>query len=116
MADQTALLLHHEVQLRDEIRIVPVLMQDKMLRAAGAVHIPEGFPRKVLHRAVFFGFFQSDDHSSGFSVKMKRNELSISLHGIPVSEAGVPVQPVLELHLEAEIRAQMLLEEGPQVL
>ena len=27
-----------------------------------------------------------------------------------------PVQPVLELHLEAEIRAQMLLEEGPQVL
>jgi hypothetical protein len=42
--------------------------------------------------------------------------LSISLHGIPVSEAGVPVQPVLELHLEAEIRAQMLLEEGPQVL
>ncbi len=43
-------------------------------------------------------------------------ELFIRLHGIPECEAGVPVQPVLELHLEAEIRAQMLLEEGPQVL
>ena len=43
-------------------------------------------------------------------------ELFIRLDGIPEREAGIPVQPVLELHLEAEIRAQMLLEEGPQVL
>ena len=62
MADKTALLLHHEVKLRDEIRIAPVLMQDKMLRAAGAINIPEGLPCEVFHRAVFFGFLQSDDH------------------------------------------------------
>ena len=63
MADKTALLLHHEVQFRDEIRIAPVLIQHEVLRAAGAVNIPEGLPREVFHRAVFFGFLQSDFHS-----------------------------------------------------
>ena len=74
MADKTALLFHHKVQLRDEIRIVPVLIQHKMLRATGAVHIPKGLPREIFHRTVIFGFFKSDCH--GFHSTKQTYEFS----------------------------------------
>ena len=41
MADEPAVFFHNEVQFGDEVRIAAVLVQDKVLRAAGTVYVPE---------------------------------------------------------------------------
>lgn len=44
------------------------------------------------------------------------NQRGIGFHRIPESEAGVLPQPTLEFNFEAESLAQVLFEEGAQVL
>ena len=60
VADNTTIQLHHEVQLVDEVRVAPELMQYIMLRAAGAVYIPESLAGKFFHSAVIRRRFKSD--------------------------------------------------------
>ena len=50
LSDQLSVLLHYEVQLRDEGGVVPQHMHHIVLAAAGSVYVPEGFPDQV------FGF------------------------------------------------------------
>lgn len=57
-----AILLHYKVQLGDEVGIAPVMMKHIMLRAAGAVHVPEGVSGEPLHLTVILRLFQSDGH------------------------------------------------------
>ena len=62
MPDDLTVFLHHEIQAVDEVRVVPVLVEDIMLGAARAIDIPKGFAGKVFHRAIVLGLFQSDNH------------------------------------------------------
>ena len=62
VADHAAVLFHHEVQLRDEVRMAAILIQHKMLRASGAINVPECLPREVLHLAVIGRGFKSYFH------------------------------------------------------
>ena len=62
MPDDPAVLLHHEIKLRDEVRITPELIQHIMLRASGAIHVPEGFASEVFNSAIIGRGFESDGH------------------------------------------------------
>ena len=62
MPDNPAVFLHHEVQFRYEVRIAPELVQHIMLRASGAIHVPEGFSGKVFDSAIIGRGFESDGH------------------------------------------------------
>jgi hypothetical protein len=64
MAYDSALLLHHQVQLRDEVGVAAVLVEDVMLGAPGAVDVPECLAGEVLHFAEILGLFGSDIHVS----------------------------------------------------
>ena len=61
-----AILLHHEVQLRDEIRVAAILVQHEMLGASGTVDVPESLAGQNLHLAVIFRSFESDIHRVQF--------------------------------------------------
>lgn len=60
MADQPAVPLHHEIQLRDKGGIVPEDVQDIMLQTSGAVHVPKGLARQLFRFAVVVFRFQTD--------------------------------------------------------
>ena len=62
MAYYSPTFLHHEIQFRDEVRILTETMQDIMFQAAWPVNIPEGFPREILHFAVILGPLKSYLH------------------------------------------------------
>ena len=63
MAYQAAILLQHEVQFGNKVRIVSVTMQHEMLRASGTIYIPERFTGKILYRTVILGLFKSYCHN-----------------------------------------------------
>ena len=60
VADNKAVSLHHEIQRRDEIRIVPVTMKNIMFRTSGAIHIPKSFPGEIFYNSVIGRFFKPD--------------------------------------------------------
>ena len=63
MPDQAAVFLHNEIQIRNEIRIVPVTMKHVVLSASGTIYIPERFTGKILYRTVILGLFKSYCHN-----------------------------------------------------
>lgn len=44
--------LHHEVQLRNEIRMTPEVMKDIVFRAPRPIHIPKRLPAKIFNCSV----------------------------------------------------------------
>ena len=60
LTNQVAILFHDEVQIRHESRIISQLMQHIVLQTAGTVDVPECFPDKVFHFAVFIFSFQTN--------------------------------------------------------
>ena len=60
--DDLPVLLHHEVELGDEVRVLTVLVKHVMLCAARSVSIPECLSGEVLYLSVVFGLFNSDVH------------------------------------------------------
>ena len=62
MADDLPVFLHHEIQFRDKVRVIAILIQHIMLRASGAIDIPKSLPREILHFAVIGRCFKSDVH------------------------------------------------------
>ena len=64
MADNLSPFLHHEIQFRNKVRVAAVPVQHIMLRTSGAVHIPKGLAREVLHLTEIGGCFKPDDHST----------------------------------------------------
>ena len=74
MADQAPVLFHHEIQFRDEVGVAAIAVQYIMLRASGAIDIPEGLPGEFFHGAVVGRRFKSDLHGiHGFTCKMMRS-------------------------------------------
>ena len=65
MAYQPAILLHHEVKLRNEVRIAPVTVEHIMLGTSRAIYIPKSLAGENLHLTVIFRSFKSDFHSIG---------------------------------------------------
>ena len=62
VANQSVLLLHYKVKLRNEVRVVPVAMQHKVFCASGTINIPESLAGEDLNRTAFFRSFKSDFH------------------------------------------------------
>ena len=59
LADELPVLFHHEVQLRDKIRVIAELMQNIMLQTAGAVDVPERLAYEIFYLMPLFGAFES---------------------------------------------------------
>ena len=64
MADNLVVLLHHIVQLRDEVGIAPVLVEHIVFGASWTVDIPERLACEVLYLAIVLRLFESDVHSA----------------------------------------------------
>ena len=61
LPDDSAVQLHDEVQLLYKGRILSQLVDDKMLQAAGTVHIPKALTDQIFYLTVVVGGFLADD-------------------------------------------------------
>ena len=61
LPDQSAVLLHHEIQFMDECRVITEHMHHIMLAAPRTVHIPERFTDELLNGSLVFGSLRTDD-------------------------------------------------------
>ena len=61
LPNQFPVQLHHQVQFRHKGRIVTEAVEHIVLRAPGAVDIPEGFPDQVFYGPVVLLGFTADD-------------------------------------------------------
>ena len=60
MANQSTAALHHEIQLRNKIRLAAKGVQDIMLQTPGAVDIPKRLARQIFGIKVIACCFQTD--------------------------------------------------------
>ena len=60
LSDQIPILLHDEIQLLYESRIIPQHMDHIVLTASRTIHIPECFSDKFFNCTVFFFSFQTN--------------------------------------------------------
>jgi hypothetical protein len=72
MSDNLPVVLHHEVELGDEVGVRTVLVEHKVLGASRAVDVPECFAREVLHLAPVLGLFQADGHTVAIGATKKQ--------------------------------------------
>ena len=57
MSDDFFVFFHHEIEFGNEVRIISVLIEHKMLLAPRTIYIPKCLAGEVLHLAVIFGSF-----------------------------------------------------------
>ena len=57
VAHDASVLLHHQIELGDEIGIAAVLVEHVMLGATRTIDVPESLTGKVLHLTVISGLF-----------------------------------------------------------
>ena len=69
LPDDAPVLLHHEVELADERRIVAQAVQDVVFQRPRAVDVPERFADEVLDLAVVSWLFRSDVHDVASHLK-----------------------------------------------